>query len=737
MKTSFITALACLACTLPAVAQLPVTFTIDTAPAGRLAISPLIYGTNQPQQTADNYGSVRQGGNRTTGYNWENNASNAGQDYLHQSDDYLCYIAGLSNASCAVAGQVVASFVQGVQARPGSPAALPTLQMAGYVAADKNNTSVSVAETAPSARWKPVLPRKPSGSFAYPPDLTDNAVYMDEEVHFLTSTFGTAASGGVPGYFLDNEPALWPSTHPRIHPTAVGAAELWMKSRDLAAAVKDVDPSAQVFGGVFYGFAEYLNEQGAPDWGSEGAGYPWYVDYYLAKMQTASTTAGRRLLDVVDVHWYPEATGLDNGSPVRIVGDNVSAGVRQARLQAPRTLWQAGYGEASWIAQYYSQFLPLLPRLQSAISTRYPGTKLSVSEYCYGGCGDISGGLAQADVLGIFGKTGVYNADWWDDCGAGSRSYISPAFRLYTNYDGLNAHFGNTSVAATTADATTTSVYAAIQGSSANVLTLVVLNKSGQPVQGTFALSGGTPYATARAWGFDQTSPALLARPAPVLNAGGTGFSYTVPALSATSIELSTSNPLPVSLVEFTGQAQADGGTLLRWRTATEANTAAFEVQRSSDGRAFRTLLRVPATNTATAHTYSARDAAPAGGASELLTYYRLRVLDKDGSTAFSPVLVVARPAGVAPVLTLAALPNPAPAGTALQLAVQNTGPAQPALLHLTDALGRVVLSRSVVLPTGALSLPLPEAAAWPRGLYLLTLRGVYGAAARQKLALE
>ena len=68
---------------------------------------------------------------------------------------------------------------------------------------------------------------------------------------------------------------------------------------------------------------------------------------------------------------------------------------------------------------------------------------------------------------------------------------------------------------------------------------------------------------------------------------------------------------------------------------------------------------------------------------------------------------------------------------------MQNTGPAQPALLHLTDALGRVVLSRPVVLPTSALFLPLPEAAAWPRGLYLLTLHGIYGAAARQKLALE
>jgi len=737
MKTSFTAALAWLACALPAAAQLTVTFTIDTAPAGRLAISPLIYGTNQPQQAADNYGSVRQGGNRTTGYNWENNASNAGQDYQHQSDDYLCYVAGLSNASCAVAGQVVASFVQDVQARPGRPAALPTLQMAGYVAADKNNTSVSVAETAPSARWKPVLPRKPGGSFAYPPTLADNAVYMDEEVHFLTSTFGTAASGGVPGYFLDNEPALWTSTHPRIHPAAVGAAELWTKSRDLAAAVKDVDPSAQVYGGVFYGFAEYLNEQNAPDWGSEGAGYPWFVDYYLAKMQAASTAAGRRLLDVLDVHWYPEATGLDNGSSVRIVGNNVSAGVQQARLQAPRTLWQAGYGETSWIAQYFGQFLPLLPRLQTSIGARYPGTKLSVSEYCYGGCGDISGGLAQADVLGIFGKTGVYNADWWDDCGAGSRSYISPAFRLYTNYDGLDAHFGSTGVAATTSDAATTSVYAAIQGSSANVLTLVVLNKSGQPVQGAFTLGGGTAYATARAWRFDQTSPALVARAAPVLNPGGTGFSYTVPALSATTIELKTASPLPVVLVEFTGQAQPDGGTLLRWRTASEANTAAFEVQRSRDGRDFRPVLRVPATNTATPHSYAARDAAPGPDASGRLTYYRLRVLDKDGSAAFSSVLAVPRTAGLARALTLAALPNPAPAGTAVQLAVQNAGPAQSAHLSLTDALGRVVLSRIVALPQDGSAVPLPEAAGWPRGLYMLTLRAADGAVARQKLALE
>jgi hypothetical protein len=68
--------------TLQTFAQLTVNFTINTA-ADRAPISPLIYGTNQILQSTDNYKSLRMGGNRITGLNWENNASNAGSDYFH------------------------------------------------------------------------------------------------------------------------------------------------------------------------------------------------------------------------------------------------------------------------------------------------------------------------------------------------------------------------------------------------------------------------------------------------------------------------------------------------------------------------------------------------------------------------------------------------------------------------------------------------------------------------------
>jgi hypothetical protein len=39
-------------------------------------------------------------------------------------------------------------------------------------------------------------------------------------VNLLVNKLGKASDGGIKFYSLDNEPALWPSTHPRIHPSA-------------------------------------------------------------------------------------------------------------------------------------------------------------------------------------------------------------------------------------------------------------------------------------------------------------------------------------------------------------------------------------------------------------------------------------------------------------------------------------------------------------------------------------
>jgi mannan endo-1,4-beta-mannosidase len=61
---------------------------IDTE-SGRKHISPLIYGINGIHSESLTTTAMRLGGNRTTGYNWENNLSNAGEDWHNFNDDYL------------------------------------------------------------------------------------------------------------------------------------------------------------------------------------------------------------------------------------------------------------------------------------------------------------------------------------------------------------------------------------------------------------------------------------------------------------------------------------------------------------------------------------------------------------------------------------------------------------------------------------------------------------------------
>ena len=108
--------------------------------------------------------------------------------------------------------------------------------------------------------------------------------------------------------------------------------------------------------------------------------------------------------------------------------------------------------EKSWIAaDAGGKPIRLIPWLQEKIAARYPGTKLTMTEYNFGAGDHISGGLAQADALGVFGREGLYLANYWGD-GAGNGqlpSYIKAAFQLYRNYDGKGATFGDTAVAAT------------------------------------------------------------------------------------------------------------------------------------------------------------------------------------------------------------------------------------------------------------------------------------------------
>ena len=495
-----------------------VTFTIDTA-AQVHAISRYIYGKNftgrswaeEPNLTLN-----RLGGNRWSAYNWENNASNAGSDFNYQSDSYL--------GGGSTPGEAVRMHVANAQAAGG--ATLVTVPILGLVAADKLATSVLNQPVA--SRFIQSAATK-GAAFQYPPSLTDGQVSQDEFVSFLESTFPNAHQD--PNrevfYSLDNEPDLWSSTHSTLHPAALTYAELLSKSITFSSAIKTVAPAGKVFGFVSYGYNGLISLEDAPD----GAGRD-FTNFFLDGMREAGAARGMRLLDVLDLHWYPEA----RGGGVRIFGEDNSAVVAAARMQAPRSLWDPTYVETSWItADNGGQPLRLIPSMKEKIAAHYPGTELGFTEYYFGGGAHISGAIAQADVLGIFGREGVHSAALW--CMSSDASYLTAAFAMFRSYDGAGGSFGDLSVQATTTDVTATSVYASVDSTSPNRVVLVLINKANTPKVAALTLSHGTALSRAEVYQLTSATPNPT-RGTDLVLTQPNALRYTMPANSVSTLVL-------------------------------------------------------------------------------------------------------------------------------------------------------------------------------------------------------
>lgn len=512
----------------------------------RKAISPYIYGINDSghldQVTVT---AVRQGGNRYTAYNWENNYSNAGSDWKHNSDTYLTN--GYSTELAETPGACAIHLSQDCASRNiGFKSA--TIQMAGYVSADADGPILET-ETPPSARWKQVKATKGS-AFSMTPDLTDDYVYMDEYVNYLVNTLGDSTTAtGINAYNLDNEPSLWSYTHALMHPEKTTCEEMVTKSAQYASAIKAVDPHAEVFGLALFGFGAYTGLNEAPDWTANSSKYNWFISYYLDKMKEEEAKAGKRLIDAVDVHYYSEAKGT-----CRVTNCTDEAGHKdcmEARMQAPRTLFEKGYIENSWIGEWGQQYLPILPTIQDSIDKYYPGTKIAMTEYNFGGGNHISGAVAQADVLGVFASNDVYVATLWPL--ETNIPYQLSAINLYTNYDGKGSSFGDTLVSAKSSDTENATAYAAIDGSDESKVTLVLTNKNLTSTEkATISLNSDADYSSAAVYGLTGGSSEIKLMKA-INDIADNTFTVEIPAMSVVQIEISG------EAFTLKGDADADG----------------------------------------------------------------------------------------------------------------------------------------------------------------------------------
>ncbi|MBC7628123.1 MAG: hypothetical protein H7254_12630, partial [Ferruginibacter sp.] len=95
--------------------------------------------------------------------------------------------------------------------------------------------------------------------------------------------------------------------------------------------------------------------------------------------------------------------------------------------------------------------------------------------------------------------------------------------------------------------------------------------------------------------------------------------------------------PLPVSLVDFTATKQ-NKVVDLNWQTSIEQNSSYFDVEFSRDGSKFESIGKVKASISSTTYkSYSTKHLSPVNG----LNYYRLKLVDVDGSSKYSAVRTV------------------------------------------------------------------------------------------------
>ncbi|MCC7053606.1 MAG: hypothetical protein IT355_10075 [Gemmatimonadaceae bacterium] len=488
------------------------------------------YGASVPRTLTLN----RLGGNRFSAYNWRANVSNAGADYRHQNDRYL-------DASTQP-GEAIRRRVMEAQAR--GAGTIVTIPMLPFVANDDEGVPLDTAGATRAQRLAAhFVPNRPAPQ----PGDPAGTIHQSEFVRWLDSAV-TVRHDTLPLFWsLDNEPDIWHATHREIMSDTAGRRRLQTydgfsaTSIAFASAVKAVLPRAVIFGPATATYAGIATLGQTPD-PDPVHGSASFLEVYLDHFRKAEQQGGRRLLDVLDVHWYPEmATARGGGVSNEWVTQD--SDLVALRVQATRSLWDSTWDERSWVSGVTNGPVALIPRLRRMIAGHYPGTALSISEYFYGRAGDIAGGLAQADALGIFGREGVFAATFWPQAapgaygndGARAYAYAFGAFRLFTDYDGAGHGFGRTGVGAWSSDDERASVYASRRDDGR--LVLVLINRTLSTLPATIPVVHGGQPATAQVWTMRHGAP--VPERAPDLTVPpGTALGFRMPAMSASTLVL-------------------------------------------------------------------------------------------------------------------------------------------------------------------------------------------------------
>jgi hypothetical protein len=470
------------------------TLHVDAA-ANRHPISPDVYGINfnwddpNPLAGADIGTTARRwGGNATSTYHWKFDVSNLDADWFYE----VLPDTSIDASKLPDNSTFNQMFEQVRQTRGKMVGTIPIL---GWLPkARQEMCSYDVAKYGkqckqdPYAQYHPYtcgdgivfdtacgdpsvndgkLPPNPSYVQNDPHDAYaqfDQSLQQDW-IRYLVSRYGAGNQGGVNIWSMDNEPIWWDSTHRDIHPQPYTYDELLAVDLKYAQAIKQADPAALVSGPVadnwaslWMSKADIVAGWSTPNWWGNPVdrnahgGVP-LMAWYLQHMRNYEQKSGVRLLDYLDLHAYlaPNAAS--------------SAGAINPLVDSTREFWDPTYVVTGdyWIVDTENNGAPvaprLIPRLREIVAQNYPGTRIAVTEYNWGALDTLNGALAQAEILGVFGRESLDLATLWGP--PKPSDPVAFAFKIYRNYDGIGGAFGDTSVSASSDDQARLGIFAA------------------------------------------------------------------------------------------------------------------------------------------------------------------------------------------------------------------------------------------------------------------------------------
>ena len=577
------------------------TITVDATQNCR-KVSPYLYGKNEsldktPQFYKDaGVHFVRVGGgNNMSAYNWRKKMT-VHPDWYNNVyiEDWDAYAMRISNDLPNIQGMFA-------------------LQLLGRAASNTSNNFNDWAYNK-SKWWSGVMQNLAGGGTANPVGGSiaskdgDIKLYSqewpaDSAVAILNHWFGANGldlnSSQFSYWSMDNEPEIWNGTHDWAMPTLLSASSFMDRYISLAKKARAIFPGIKIAGPVT------ANEWQWYKWGSEslmidGKYYSW-LEYFIKRCADEEKLSGVRVLDVVDIHSYPEVKNGDMDA-----------------LQLHRLYFDTTYDYPSangvrtinggWETSIKKEYI--LKRVNDWIDKYFgnnSGITYGISEWSPSTTeGNASAtSVAYASHLGIFANNGVeYFSPWTWQTG------MWETLHLFSRY--AKDH----SVKSVSTLENTVSAYATISGH-ADSMTVIVVNRdmiSPRKVKiniNNFMVSDGN-YATLQLSSLPQTETfvshtcnALKSSSVAVVS---NALNLSVPPLSITAVmisSMSTSVNAPISGSDVTSitvfnqmgqkisvsKVNCDVSALSKFDTSTLSNGVYFISTSNSEGVTARKII--------------------------------------------------------------------------------------------------------------------------------------------------